>query len=217
MVVQADLPDRGIVHLRRREHRHGEPDHAHRGTAYTFKAYDTAGCDNADEIATETFTTLTVTLTASAVTATTATLTISNHTAAWWYKQTSPVAGACTSVAANTATASLTELTSGTVYTYAAYSYSGCSTPLDSAVFTTPGPALSTAQLIVPEGSTDHLHRAAVNRSHRERHHHDHHQRRQRHHSRHRHHHHRQPEHLDLHHRELGYSADRDAQRGRGD
>ena len=61
-----------------------------------------------------------VALDASAVTKTGATLTIYNHTTAWWYKQTSPSDGTCTSVTAG-GTGSLSSLASGTEYTYKAY------------------------------------------------------------------------------------------------
>ena len=68
-----------------------------------------------------------LTLSATSLTSITATLTIVNHTAAWWYKRTSPTGDAtCHSVAADTATDSLTGLTSGTSYTYKAYDKSGC-------------------------------------------------------------------------------------------
>ena len=103
------------------------------GTDYTYKAYSDSACTteltNADTDAD--FTTLG--LAASAITQTTATLTIAGHTAAWWYKQTSPSTGTCTSVAANTSTASLTTLSEGTSYTYAAYSDNACTTLLATA------------------------------------------------------------------------------------
>ena len=96
------------------------------GTSYTYKAYSASGCASADELASETFSTLAaVTLEASAITQTTATLTLSGHSAAWWY-QGDQTGATCTSVGAGTATASLTGLTAGTSYTYKAYSASGC-------------------------------------------------------------------------------------------
>ena len=65
-------------------------------------------------------------LTASNVAATTATLTIANHTGNWYYKHTNTGATCEGPVAAGTSSASLTGLTSGTSYTYSAYSDSGC-------------------------------------------------------------------------------------------
>ena len=81
-----------------------------------------------------------VTLLAGPVTNNTATLTISGHTAAWWYKQTSPTAGTCASVAANTATASLAGLTAARTHAFKAYDAAGCgsSDEIASEVFRTP-------------------------------------------------------------------------------
>ena len=120
-------------------------------TAYTYAAYSDSGCTTLLATAAS-FTTLD--LTATAITRTTATLTIANHSAAWWYKQTSPSAGTCNSVAANTSTASLTSLDAGTSHTYAAYSNAACTALLGTVVFNTPDLTLSTPQLIVPEGDT---------------------------------------------------------------
>ncbi|MDE0669001.1 MAG: fibronectin type III domain-containing protein, partial [bacterium] len=82
----------------------------------------------------------TATLAASDVTAVSATLTIGGHSGQWWYKRTLPTpAGTCTAVAAGTSTASLTDLTASTAYTYKAYSDSACTeaNELVSATFTT--------------------------------------------------------------------------------
>ena len=88
-------------------------------------------------IATGSFTTLArPVLGASAVTHNSATLTIVNHGGDWHYKYTTPKtpAGTCsTVVSAGTDTASLASLTSGTSYTYKAYSDSQCNTELTSA------------------------------------------------------------------------------------
>ena len=108
-----------------------------------------------------------VALTASSVTDATATLTIEGHTdtsdstKAWWYKQTAPSAGTCTSVTAGTSTASLSSLEQATEYVFKAYSDSACNTQLTDdltdASFATPGVVLNTDFLIVPEGdSYDH-------------------------------------------------------------
>ena len=106
------------------------------GTTYTYTAYDSSGCDSADEIASETFGT--PSLTASAIADTTATLTIANHTAAWYYQADIAPHTTCQGpVAANTAAVDLTGLTAGTAYAYDAYSDSTCSTKLAGASFTT--------------------------------------------------------------------------------
>ena len=100
--------------------------------AHTFKAYSASTCANAAELASETFTTsaapATPMLGASAITQTKATLTISNHTGAWYYRQTVPATGTrpCTSRSASQTTASLTNLSGGTAYTFKAYSDSNC-------------------------------------------------------------------------------------------
>ena len=93
------------------------------GTSYTYKAYDKTGCHAADEIASETFTT--ISLTVSNVTETSATLTIVNHSTAWWYEG-NQAGATCTSVSAGTGTADLSGLTGGTSYTYKAYDKTGC-------------------------------------------------------------------------------------------
>ena len=96
------------------------------GTSYTYTAYSASGCATANKIADVAFSTpAAVALTASAVKETTATLTLASWTKAWWYKG-NQTGAQCTSVAANTTTASLTGLTGGTSYTYKAYSKTGC-------------------------------------------------------------------------------------------
>ena len=81
------------------------------------------------------------TLAATNVEATTATLTIGNWPNAWRYKYTSPSGGQCSSeIAAGTSTASLTELSTNTDYTFKAYSNSNCSTELaTTTLLTKPG------------------------------------------------------------------------------
>ena len=109
------------------------------GTAHTWEVYSATGCNAADKIADVSFTTAaTITLTASAVTETTATLTIANHTGDWYHKRTTPTGGTCSS-AVSAATASLTNLTGGTAYTWKAYSDSGCATEIASETFSTVG------------------------------------------------------------------------------
>ena len=73
----------------------------------------------------------TPTLTASSVEATSATLTIANYTGNWYYKQTSPTTGQCSS-AVSTTTKSVGSLDSGTSYTFKAYSDISCADELDS-------------------------------------------------------------------------------------
>ena len=94
-------------------------------TPYTFRAYSDAGCNNRLATAGQ-FRTDNPSLAASGVAQTTATLTISNwdltNDGNWYYKETS---GSCSS-AQSGATASLSNLTASTSYTYAAYSDSGC-------------------------------------------------------------------------------------------
>ena len=70
-------------------------------------------------------------LTASGITDTTATLNITNPYGTWWrqwwYQRATPSGDTtCHSVAAGTATASLSNLTASTPYTYKAYDASGC-------------------------------------------------------------------------------------------
>ena len=135
-------------------------------TAYTYKAYDKAGCDDADEIADETFSTTTASapsLAASGITATAATLTVSNHTAAWHYQASAGPDTACGGpVAANTATKALAGLTAGTAYTYRAFSDSGCSAQLAAATFTTPkltvGNITNTTATLTLVGTPDSWH-----------------------------------------------------------
>ena len=76
------------------------------------------------------------TLAHSMVTVKTAILTISGHTAAWWHKSDQTNA-TCASVAANTSSANLTNLTGGTTYVWKAYSDSSCTSELASTTFTT--------------------------------------------------------------------------------
>ena len=79
-------------------------------------------------------------LTASSVTASGATLNIANHGDAWYYKATSGPHTSCQGpVSAGTSSVALSGLTTGSSYTYSAYSDSGCSTLLATAAeFTTP-------------------------------------------------------------------------------
>ena len=98
-------------------------------TTYTYHAFSGKECVTSLKIAEHTFTTLaSVTLAASLVEATTARLTIGNHSAAWYYKYTSPDGGQCSSeIAAGKNAVNLT-VSSNTSYTFNAYSDSSCST-----------------------------------------------------------------------------------------
>ena len=119
------------------------------GDAYVYKAYGASGCATSSRIAT-TSSFSTPKLASSLVTDTGARLTMSNHSAAWWYKG-SQSGATCTSVAANTATADVSGLDPRTTYTYKAYDASGCASSdrlATAAAFTTPDttkPTLSSA------------------------------------------------------------------------
>ena len=79
----------------------------------------------------------TITLSASAITYNSATLTLTNNSATWYYKSTTP-AGTCSSAqTAATTMVSLTSLSANTSYTYKAYSDSGCATAIASETFMT--------------------------------------------------------------------------------
>ena len=103
-------------------------------TAYGYSAYVDSGC--ATEVGAVSF--KTPGLDASADTnANTLTLTIVNWTkangtttAAWWYRQTAPTAGTCTSVAEGTSSVTLTgftfDHTNRNQYVFKAYSKAGC-------------------------------------------------------------------------------------------
>ena len=76
-------------------------------------------------------------LRASNITRNGAELSLSNHSTAWWYKQTAPSEGSCISVSAGTTSVSLSGLAAGTGHTYKAYSDSACGTELASTTFAT--------------------------------------------------------------------------------
>ena len=109
----------------------GEADFSHAlsslnaGTSYTYKAYSDNACSTAKELASETFAT-SDSLTATTVGATSATLTLASatHTGNWSVKETSPSTGTCANK--TSATHALSSLAAGAVYTYTAYSGSGC-------------------------------------------------------------------------------------------
>ena len=73
-------------------------------------------------------------LTASAVTGTTATVTLTGRTGNWWIKRTAPTNGTCTAGEADYSHA-LSSLTSGTTYTYTAYTNSTCGTEMAAVTF----------------------------------------------------------------------------------
>ena len=79
-------------------------------------------------------------LTVSGIKETTATLNLANYTGSWYYKEAS---GSCSGAQSGT-TATLTDLTPATSYTYSAYSDASCTTLIDAApAFTTGGQAVS--------------------------------------------------------------------------
>ena len=110
---------------------------AHSG--HTYKAYDKAGCADADEVASVTFTATDDSLDASSVGRNSATLELTGHAANWWLKRTAPSAGSCESMGTTT-TKSLGSLQENTIYTYKAYSDAACATEIASETFTTLGP-----------------------------------------------------------------------------
>ena len=78
-----------------------------------------------------------VSLAASDVTYTTATLTLIGHTGNWWYQANVGPHAACSTNPVTGMEVSIDGLTSGTTYTYTAYSNSACSAVLASHTFTT--------------------------------------------------------------------------------
>ena len=116
------------------------------GTSYQFKvrAVNATG-DGADSDASDATAPQDETLSAGTPTATTNTLTLAGHTAAWWYKG-SQSGAQCVSVAANTATVSLSGLSPSTQYTYKAHSATGCGSAsllATASAFTTATPSLA--------------------------------------------------------------------------
>ena len=97
------------------------------GTDYTYKAYSDNTCATELTDASSDAEFSTVGLAAGSITQAGATLTLSNWSAAWWHNKTAgPGSANCTSVAANTTTASLTGLTLNSNYTWAVYSAANC-------------------------------------------------------------------------------------------
>ena len=109
---------------------------------YTYKAYDKANCNSADEIASFTFSTPGDALAVSNLLGDSATLTLSGHTGAWWLKRTTPADATCKSKG-TTAAESLSGLHPGATYVYKAYSDSACTTEIARETFTTPALAAS--------------------------------------------------------------------------
>ena len=127
-------------------------------TAYTYKAYSNSGC--ATELTSDSTDAefSTVGLTATDLAQTTATLNLSNWTAAWWHKKTAPdtPAGTCASVAANTSTADLADLTPNSDYTWTVYSAAGCgdTDKIADVDFSAPALSLAAPTLSVQDAGT---------------------------------------------------------------
>ena len=107
-------------------------------TSYTYKAYDKAECNSADEIASVTF--RTIGFTNSNVGHGSATLNISDWAGDWWFKQTNPTGTGdpyCRKVDAGTTGALAAGLHPGTSYTFKAYIKSDCANAVGTTTFTT--------------------------------------------------------------------------------
>ena len=104
---------------------------------YTFKAYQGHVCTVPKLLATAAPVTTSAapTLTAGNATTSSLKLTIANHSGDWYYKHTSPTGGTCSSTVSGT-TAIATGLSPGTLYTFTAYSDSGCNMVLATATAT---------------------------------------------------------------------------------
>ena len=113
------------------------------------------------------------TLTASDIEDTTATLTIAGHADGWWYKGNALSAiGPCSAVAAGTTAVSIGGLTARTIYHYAAYSDSTCTTRLAKVEFSTLAPegtpTVSVSDAEVSEGGTWMAFRVSLSHPNRE-------------------------------------------------
>ena len=112
---------------------------------YTYKAYNAAGCDANDLLASLTFEPSGDVLSVDNVTATTATLKIENHTGQWWYQANEGPDSSCQGPVAEGSTTVDLALIPGTQYTYKSYDVSGCGdTHVGASVtFTTLGVSVS--------------------------------------------------------------------------
>ena len=107
-------------------------------TQFTVTAHSGRGCDNANLLDTETFTTRARSwkrpaLSATSIGTTTATLDLANHAGDWWYVETLDPS-TCNKVDSGTSSVDLTGLTENTSYQYYAYGTAGCgnaTTPVD--------------------------------------------------------------------------------------
>ena len=115
------------------------PNYLAKATTYVFTAYSASGCASANALDSVTFTTTGKALSVSSISGTGATLNIAGHTAAWWYDADTGPDTTCQSVAASTASDTLSGLTDGSTYTYTAYSAAGCASAneIDSVTFST--------------------------------------------------------------------------------
>ena len=113
------------------------------GTEYTVRVAAVNATGDGDWSSTDSETPV-ATLAGSSVEAATATLTISGHTGDWYYQGNAAPDASCSSSAVSGATTNLSNLTSGTSYTYKAYSDSACATEVtgdstDAEFLTKPG------------------------------------------------------------------------------
>ena len=98
------------------------------GTPYLYKAYSKSGCAETDYVTDVYFTTTAPGLTVSNITDTAATLNLAGHSSDWYYKANASPDNTCKGPVTNSTTKDLTGLTSGSTYTYEAFSDSGCTT-----------------------------------------------------------------------------------------
>ena len=120
------------------------------GTSYTYKAYSDSNCTTELTSGTTDADFTTVALSAGTPGQNSATLTLSNWTAAWWHNKSSgPGTTSCTSIGANTGTASLSGLTAASSYTWEVFKAANCGATdkIADVTFTTLAVALAASNL----------------------------------------------------------------------
>ena len=105
------------------------------GKTYLYKAYSDSACKTVID---DTGYFTTPSLTVDDITKNSASLTLTHHTGNWYVKQTTPSGGTCSSAISNTGH-DLSNLSSGTAYTFTAYSDSSCATVRATVTFSTLG------------------------------------------------------------------------------